>query len=163
MPATAVTAFAKDHWSLLAYIETRCVETHLLYAGLDKRRMRCNPYRHPLLAHRRDWSPRWGTRLANGQVLADHDDWDCLDDLEAVGLVEILSLINGFVRLTESGISMCAGLRAHKINGGTFATFGGRNEFPNTEEGQPPRQAEAPANIEPVETAEREAFQASPS
>lgn len=123
--------FGKDHWSLLAYVESRCVN----HAGaLDRSQMRCNPERRPLLASRhhvsRGWNPSWGTRLRRhfdkkdpSRQIPWHDDWDVLDDLEAAGLVEVVSTVNGWVRLTDLGIRVAAALRAFKASGGHFAHF----------------------------------------
>lgn len=142
MPATETTAtdpttqrvplerFGKDHWSLLAYAETRAVDQD----GLDRRHLRCNAERHPHLTsvyHRNEWKPEWGTRLKgyfaaedkSQHQLPEHDDWDCLEDLEAAGLLEILSLINGFVRITPEGRRVVNELRQHKHDGGNFANF----------------------------------------
>ena len=133
--------FGKDHNSLLAYIETLQVDTSTPGVGtLDKRRVRCNPKRHPLQAVNMNansacsgWEPSYGTRLAGywdekgvvnpKEMIEDHDDWDCMDDLEAAGMVEIISLANGFVRLTDKGLQVAALLRAWKAKGGYFSTF----------------------------------------
>ncbi len=117
--------FGKDHWSLLAYIECRCVDDR---GALDKRHLRCNPtgpHRiHAVNARLigAQWEPTWGTRIKGGQ-LDQHDDWCCLDDLEAAGYVEVVSTANGVVKLTKGGVAMAALLRAHKAAGGQFATF----------------------------------------
>ena len=120
---TGIGSFGKDHWSLLAYVEACCVD----HGGvLDLRHMRCNPCRHPLLADsrvHRGWKPEWGTRLKGGTILEHHDDWDCLEDLEEAGLVEIVSTVNGIVRLTPSGETLAARLRLHKQRGGGYANF----------------------------------------
>jgi len=130
-----VSDFGKDHWSLLAHIETLCVDARVKGVGeIDKRRVRCNMSRHPLLnVNGFKWNPDWGTRLANywkkdgstnyRRIIPKHDDWDCLDDLEAAKLVEILSIINGFVKMTEKGLRVSAELRAFKATGGVFADF----------------------------------------
>lgn len=127
--------FGKDHWSLLAYIETLVVDNQ----PIDRRRMRCNPTTHPTLVaphqHQR-WEPQWGTRLKNyflkeyfdahdkaAYQLPEHDDWDCLEDLDAAGLVEFQTLTSGVVRLTPEGRRVANELREHKQNGGTFAGF----------------------------------------
>lgn len=133
------TEFGKDHWSLLAYVETRCVDGVQGLAQLERNRMRCNPKSHPLLAARAPWKAEYGSRLrgffafpdradaqkaaAAGLLLLDHDDWDCLDDLQAAGLLEIQSLANPCVQLTARGIAVSASLRAHKMAGGVFANF----------------------------------------
>ena len=132
MKTVPVPRFGKDHWSLLAYVETRCVDSIGNTGTLDPLRMRCNPKRHPMMAvsrfGERKWEPTYGTRLRmtrTGRVpqLRTHDDWDCLEDLDAAGLVEVVSLVNGFVRMTSSGLKIAATLRAHKAEGGVFATF----------------------------------------
>lgn len=128
MTAVHVSRFGKDHWSTFAYIETRCVD----HGGkLDPRHMRTNAQRHPLLdANGCGWPEGRGTKLQGYFVeydaeflLPDHDDWDCLEDLEAASLLEILSLATGRVRLTEQGMAVAGLLRAHKARGGQYAGF----------------------------------------
>ena len=130
-----LSQFGKDHWSLLAYVETCAVESN----SLDKRRLRCNPARHPIHAVNLNygevarWKPEYGTRLkgfwaADGRInpdlrLPSHDDWDCLDDLEAAGLIDVVSEANALVRMTDAGMGIAALVRKHKASGGTFATF----------------------------------------
>lgn len=135
-----VTDFGKDHFSLLAYIETLCVDSSRGGIGeLDKRRIRCNPRRHPLhsVANQfggpHGWKKEWGTRLSGfflkgdkrdeKRRLGSHDDWDCMDDLEKAGLIEIISEANGYVKLTDKGIVVAGRLREWKAKGGVFATF----------------------------------------
>ncbi len=134
--------FAKDHWSLLAYVETLCVDGKDGMGRIDKTRMRANPERHPLQALNEfaaPWKSAYSTRLAGytgfaqrddvaaataaGVMAEGHDDWDCLDDLQAAGLVEIFSLSNGFVKLTKRGMQVVHQLREHKAQGGTFWNF----------------------------------------
>lgn len=143
MNATPVHKFGKDHWSMLAYVETCCVDGRDGHGLLDFSRVRCNPIRHPLLAGSAalcgSWKLNYSTRLsgffdfadrsdpekaiAAGLMLRDHDDWDCLDDLQAAGYVEIESLANGIVKLTELGMDVAGRLRSHKASGKHFATF----------------------------------------
>lgn len=120
--------FGRDHWSTFAYAETRCVDHRGL---LDLRHMRCNPDRHPLLAHLNDWRPSNGTRLAGffelgnapERLLEEHDDWDCLFDLEQAGLLNVLTGISGIVIMTPRGQAAAAALRVHKQGQQPFATF----------------------------------------
>lgn len=117
--------FGKDHWSVLAYVETRAVDHR---NRLDHEHMRGNPVTHPFLrndAYQRDrgWKPSSSTRLRDGKTIDGHDDWDCLDDLDDAGLVEIISLVNGFVRMTDYGLAITALLRKHKANGGKYRDF----------------------------------------
>jgi hypothetical protein len=125
--------WGQDHWSLLGYVNVR-------YAGsipLELDHMRCNFERHPLLVGFRQslvsntgtiWKTEYSTRLRgntreNPVRAAGHDDWDCLDDLEAAGLVDVISLVNGLVFLTEKGQEVANRLVRHKAQGGKFATF----------------------------------------
>jgi hypothetical protein len=138
MRKVPIADWGKDHWSMLAYIETLCVDSRLKGVGeIDKRRVRANGDRHPLHAvNAADcgaWNPDWGTRLAGywdtlgrtvpTRKIAAHDDWDCLDDMEKAGLVEVISEANGFVKLTEKGMKIAAEVRAYKAKGGMFSGF----------------------------------------
>jgi hypothetical protein len=142
-----VSRWGKDHWSLLAYVESLVVDAPDKVGTVNRQRVRCNPGRHPLLQGTRDgiWQPNYGTRLAGffeyaqrtdltaaetaGFFLPEHDDWDCLDDLDVANLVETLSLINGKVLLTPVGSVIAAQLRLHKQQGGQFANFTAPNLF----------------------------------
>ena len=137
MDRIGIEAFGKDHWALLGYVETLCVDGALGVGTLDNRRVRCNPARHPLKVGPYSpggWSPRSGTRLqgfadrCDPQLqLGEHDDWDCLDDLEAAGLVSTVNLANGWIKMTAAGIGRAAQIRAHKAGGGNFASFSVRD------------------------------------
>lgn len=146
-----VSDFGKDHWSLLAYIESCAVDRggdirskaglsdasrkEPLLAELCKERLRCNEASHPIHAVNSSifpWKPSNGTRLAGyfvdggfdaSRQLVSHDDWDCLNDLEFAGLIEVLSEANAVVRLSEAGIKAALSLREFKARGGKFADF----------------------------------------
>jgi hypothetical protein len=129
MRRVQMSEFGNDHWSLLAYVETLCVDSRGNGIGeIDKRRLSCNPKRHPVHAVNEASGVRWkddySTRLAEGaKPVLGHDDWDCLDDLEAEGLIEIMSEANGFVVLSDRGRELASRIRAHKSKGGSFSTF----------------------------------------
>lgn len=55
--------------------------------------------------------------------LLGHDDWDCLNDLEAAGLLDILSTNDGLFLLTKNGSAVVFKLRDHKVLNGTYSTF----------------------------------------
>lgn len=131
-----VEQWGKDHWSLLAYIEYRAVN----HKGvLDKRHLRI---KNPMVANATDspfpapkWKPEWGTKLRgyflpNGEknqskVLENHDDLDCIEDMEAAGLVENLGTgLHPASKLTTKGQKFAAALSKHKQEGSTFAQFG---------------------------------------
>jgi len=130
--------FGKDHWSMLAYVET-CVDGSEGVGQMSRKKLRCNSATHPLNAHMSSWDRRWGTKLAGyfsfadradvdksvsaGLMLPDHDDWDCLVDLEAAGYVEVISMAGCLVRMTDHGQEVCAQIRAHKVSGGHFGSF----------------------------------------
>lgn len=135
---TPVSRFGKDHWATLAYVIAACEEGDKGIGQLARSKMRCNPARRPLLSANR-WLDSYSTRLfgffdfpdradldkaaAAGMQVIGHDDWDCLDDLEAAGIVEIFSLANPAVRMTPYGLDVCARLREHKVGGGQYAGF----------------------------------------
>ncbi len=86
MSPVPIEQWGRDHWSTFAYAMA-CVTTK---AGrLDHRRMRCHPELHPGLVHLPPGLSGAfpGTRLKEGKTLPRHDDWDCLDDIVAAGLL----------------------------------------------------------------------------
>lgn len=115
--------WGRDHWSTLAYIETRCVD----YKGrIDIRNMRCNGVRHPGLAHLAVTFDQFEhpSILHGGKTEPEHDDWDCLYDMEAVGLlVDNGTGINALVALTETGWAMAHRLRRYRAEGGNYQDF----------------------------------------
>ena len=133
-----MAAWSKDHWSTLAYIETVMVECGGFQVGSDAR-MRSNrrnfrvmgqcpkpsrPNGRATLAM--TMRPEHGTRLANGQVLENHDDWACLQDLANEWLFTCVANDiepGAIVHLSERGRALCDALRAHKASGGTFGAF----------------------------------------
>jgi hypothetical protein len=136
--------WGKDHWSTLAYLETRIVD-HKGRIAHDH--MRCHAGRHPAMLHAKRRARLFGvgdgsqypTKLRDGE-LADHDDYDCLDDMIVAGLVTATmppapagTLVTGLVEaelmtratyaLTPLGQAIAGQLRAHKGNGGNWRTF----------------------------------------
>lgn len=78
-----------DHRSTLLYIETRLVDGD---GRPQNDKMRTNPRRHKALQGRIAGMMRWSddeysSRLANGDRESGHDDWDCVDDMIAAGLI----------------------------------------------------------------------------
>jgi len=114
-----VEQFGKDHWSTLTYAESRCVDNK---GELDFRHMRTNPEKHPG-SQGGHWAPGYATRLRDGSVIPGHDDWDCLDDLEKSGMVTVMSMVNGSVRMTDLGFEVVARIRKHLASGGNYAGF----------------------------------------
>lgn len=78
--------WGRDHWSTFAYLMS-CVTTK--GGEIDRRKMRCHRKLHPGLTN--EASHMGGafplTRLKNGRTVRMHDDWSCLDDIVAAGLL----------------------------------------------------------------------------
>lgn len=120
--------WGKDHWSTLAYAETRTVD----YKGiLDNRHMRCNSRLHRVFAHQADGSD-YPTRLRNGEIEERHDDWSCLEDAVAMDLIKmqwqkpsakIFGGATAKVQFTPEGLRIVADLRAYKASGRNYAEF----------------------------------------
>lgn len=98
-----VALFGKDHWSTFAYVETRIVD----HAGmLDHNHMRCDADQHPLLMSAKNRMitvglSKYPTKLKSSTTpnaegvfgfaeLADHDDYDCLEDMITAGLLTVV-------------------------------------------------------------------------
>ncbi len=126
--------FGKDHWSLLAYIETRCVD----YGGiLNKAHLRIkNPVNQALsiMNSQSSWSPDYGTRLSGyfkndgnkdkTRQLKNHDDLDCQTDLEDAGYIENMGTgLNPACKMTKLGSQVASLLRQHKTDGKHYASF----------------------------------------
>lgn len=86
--------WGKDHLSTLIYIETRCVD----WDG------------HVDPDHMRE-GEAYPTVLKGDAKLLCHDDWDCVDDLEAAGMLE--RVWTGAFRLTDRGWYLVGCIRRH--------------------------------------------------
>jgi len=123
METIEMERWGKDHWSLLAYVECRVVDNN---GALDPRNLSSCP-RYPF-ANGSMWKDEYSTRLKGhtqekpNQVKG-NCDWDCLNDLDAEGLIEIVSLINGVVILKPKGLEFTNAVRNHKATGGAFGNF----------------------------------------
>ncbi len=132
--------WGKDHWSTLAYIETRIADRK---GRLNVEHMRCDPRLHRAFTNRAniDSPGSYPTVLADGSKLDRHDDWSCAEDAIALGLLtmddeeavergnhydapdEFLPGRSPKFSLTPRGLEVAALLRAHKASGGSFSTF----------------------------------------
>ncbi len=89
-PRIPLDRWGKDHYSTLAYLETRAVD----YAGVIRNaNMRTSIKRHPLFVARGGLgSPTDGgeypTTYKDGEM-NEHDDWDCLNDMVEAGLLAV--------------------------------------------------------------------------
>ncbi len=120
-PRVLIHAFGHDHWSALGYIETRIVD----HGGVPVRcHLRCIERRHPFFAHEGGDASGYPTRLRGGRTLPDHDDWDCLEDLEAAGLIQNKNTgAHPVFCLTPRGEEIAGKLRAHRGRGGNWSEF----------------------------------------
>ncbi len=147
-PRIPLDQWGKDHWSTLAFIETRCVD----HKGvLQNAHMRTHVGRHPLFMARGFKSPGDGSRyptIYKGGELADHDDWDCLYDMVLAGLITVrpkdealwdvpvgkrgpiqyrdrlqTKELKVTVKLTELGNQVAGELRAHKAKQRNYQAF----------------------------------------
>lgn len=149
--AIPVARWGQDHWSTLAYIESRCVDH---YGVLDnnqlrvhERRHRVYVYSHPVMGVRTGGS-KYPTRLNDGEVES-HDDIDCVLDMQDAGYLDVIcdhwlyqrnsanagipaphrrmaSPFPGWtlkVALTPEGQRIAGLLRSHKMDGGVWRDF----------------------------------------
>ncbi len=121
--------WGKDHWSTFAYVGTRCAD----YKGiLDKNHMRTKRDKHPDLegeAQKRFLcgDKEYPTKLKGyfedktKNFITDHDDWDCVEDMIAAGL--LIKVDMAHFQLTEKGWQVDNTLRQHKASGEMYADF----------------------------------------
>lgn len=110
--------WGRDHRTTLMYVEARCVD----HRGRVKlANLRVDPDRHPMLMDRRLQAHGSGkgypTRLAGGEELFGHDDWDCIEDAEALGLLRWTMDGDGpLLEMTPAGLEVTARWRAEKAS-----------------------------------------------
>lgn len=103
--------WGKDHWSTLLYLETRVVD----HGGLI---MRNDPH---MRGHREGDGEVYPTRLRDGVEVFGHDDFDCVQDMVAAGLVKAPG--GSRYVLTDLGWTAAGLLRRHKAEEKGIATF----------------------------------------
>lgn len=132
------SAWGKDHWSMLAYMETVMVEVACFQVGADPR-MRQGPRSFRIMHEQCPqpsrptkapngmvMRPEHGSRLADGSYIPGHDDWHCVQDMAAVGFFTAATdaVEPGVaLHLSEIGATASNELRAHRRGGGGFAGF----------------------------------------
>lgn len=125
-----VSVWGKDHWDTLLYVESVCVDSFTTenFGQVEPDRMRSGPENRTLASATAvangAVSGRYPTRLLGTQVLEGHDDWDCLADMEEAGMVEIISLAVGQVRMTDRGHACSAAVRVARAKGDHQAAAG---------------------------------------
>jgi len=130
-----VAGWGQDHWSTFAYLETRAVDGKGI---IDNRRMRCNARLHREFMNVSPFGTihdgaKYPTLLAGNIKLEKHDDWSCLEDMVAAGLIkaffrrrgtaEVFGNSEAKVVFTDTGLVVAAALRGHKACGGNFRDF----------------------------------------
>lgn len=125
-----IEKWGKDHWSTLAYLECRTVDQHGI---VNNKNMRCNPriHREFMNSARQHSGKKYPTILKSGEKLEQHDDWSCVEDMVAAGLIRAYFDTDhctfgggkAKVELTADGHAYTNALRRHKSNGGTWADF----------------------------------------
>lgn len=125
-----VELFGKDHWSTLAYIETKLVDGGGYSVRFDPRmRQNRRHFRH-LSGNKQNGVPmdvNAGSRLADGTFIKGHDDWQCVQDMLHIGWFKGTDgdWDAGMpLKLTPLGVVAAAAVREHKMSGGNFATAG---------------------------------------
>lgn len=92
-PIVPVAKWGRDHWTTLLYAESRCVD----YKGkIDNAHMRTNARVHRKMLGEPQMrmamsSEDYPTRLRNGDTVDRHDDWSCLEEMVAHGLLTVVS------------------------------------------------------------------------
>ncbi len=80
--------WGKDHKSTLVFIETICVDQGGVPGAEKMRTWSGRPLRGKVRGFPSEGGGRdYPTRLADGTEVSEHDDWDCVDDMVAAGLV----------------------------------------------------------------------------
>lgn len=106
--------WGKDHMSTLLYIETRNVDGD---GQPNRAQMRTANGRPRRGASDKDNPPRMvdhPTVLADGTRLQGHDDWDCVNDMEAAGVIDWQGTgTYPILRLTSIGWALAAAGRRH--------------------------------------------------
>lgn len=134
--------WGRDHWSTLAYIDAVMVECSGFQVGRDAR-MKSNRRNFRVMGQECPKPKRPGdnvsmfaqpmerehaTKLNNGQQVANHDDWFCVQDMAAEGLFNQApdDIQPGVVlSLSAKGVQTVNLLRDHQRNGGQLAQFRG--------------------------------------
>jgi len=104
-----ISRWGKDHWSTLLYVESRVVDQ----GGSIKD------------DHLRKDGNEYPTRLAGGAALVGHNDYDCLEDLEAARVIEHTggTGLHPIYSLTDEGWRVAGLVRRWKAEGKGIAKF----------------------------------------
>lgn len=115
--------FGKQHWSLLAFIETQVVDKAF---PLDHRRMSCNEKKRGISnGSPFGWDDKYSTQNKFGVCeISGHDDIDCFEELINEGfIINNGTLLNMYPQLTDKGWKCIGQLREFKGKGGNYIDF----------------------------------------
>jgi len=115
--------FGKQHWSLLAYLETQVVDKRF---PIDFRHMSCNEKKRGINNGAPfGWENKWSTANNKGeQLILGHDDIDCFEELETEGFIKNNgTLLNMCPELTDKGWKCISQIREFKGKGGNYIDF----------------------------------------
>jgi len=104
-----ISRWGKDHWSTFLYVESRVVD----HGGTVNH------------VHLRKDGNEYPTRLSGGNALVEHNDYDCLEDMEAARLIEHSAGtgLNPIYTLTNEGWRVAGLVRRWKAEGKGIAKF----------------------------------------
>lgn len=135
-----ITLWGRDHWSTLAYLDSKIVNGAYMRMQLDPR-MRAGRRHYRMLWEASRSLPRsrkygmgnavvmedkYGSRLNDGTYAVGHDDWHCVQDFANEGLLTVdVEALEPNVKFTwsEKGRTVVDALLKHKRNGGSFSDF----------------------------------------
>jgi len=132
-----IQLWGKDHWSTFAFIEDADRE---LDGRVKPQHMRCHSRVHRgFSTNRGPTGDDYPTRLKENVELDQHDDWSCLEDMSAEGLVAVFfqhrlggrsgsewsntSEMKCRAFLTEKGSALADQLLSYKRSGGNYHGF----------------------------------------
>lgn len=132
--------WGKDHWSTLGYLETVMVECGGFQVGADPRmksnrrnfRVMSQECAKPKRASNHElvlalpMEPQHATKLNDGQQVARHDDWSCVQDMAAEGFFGQTAYDvepGTMLQFSEKGNKVANALREFRRNGGQMADF----------------------------------------
>lgn len=118
---TPLDRWGKDHWSTLAYLHTCIVNGQ----PPNREKMRVDVDIHPGQENSGcRLGSKYPTILRDGGILINHDDWSCLEDAEALGMVEAVGTgLHPDYVFTDLGWKVARALAEFKKSGGQFGQF----------------------------------------
>lgn len=112
-----IARWGRDHWSTLLYVEDICTNGSGEPVAERMRQWPGRPVRGKLLTAMgppEGGNKGYPTRLNDGTEVAEHDDFDCVEDMVDAGLVEWRGTgLRPVFRLTALGWAMASALRQH--------------------------------------------------